>query len=171
MATTLEDRITIAKFMGWYIEIEKIDPIYPDQEWYSTKRLNTEEWDASRCVFINSGNNEKEEAEKIEVVNELWEKLCHPSYGRAGKYYTDWNELMQVVEKCTIGKNIEGLPHCQIDISFNWCRIAYKDNVYNYDSRDHFKKLTTIEAVYNVVLEFIKWYNSNNETDKSQLNK
>lgn len=69
------------------------------------------------------------------------------------KYHSDWNWLMKVVEK------IEGLKHCQIDISLNWCRICYKDTLFNYDSRYFFKNLTKIEAVYNACVEFIKWYN------------
>lgn len=65
----------------------------------------------------------------------------------------DWNDLMQVIEK------IESLDHCQIDISLNWCRIGYKGTLFNYDSRDYFKGITKIEAVYNACVEFIKWYN------------
>jgi exonuclease I len=66
---------------------------------------------------------------------------------------TDWNWLMEIVEK------IESLKHCQIDISLNWCRIGYKDTLFNYDSRNYFKGLTKIEAVYNACVEFVKWYN------------
>ncbi len=69
------------------------------------------------------------------------------------KLHSDWNWLMTVVEK------IEGLGSCQIDISFNWCRIGYKDTKFNYDSRNHFKGLTKKEAVYLSCVEFIKWYN------------
>lgn len=71
------------------------------------------------------------------------------------RFHTDWNWLMQVVEK------IESLKHCQIDISLNWCRIGYKDTLFNYDSRNYFKGLTKIDAVYNACVEFIKWYNEN----------
>lgn len=70
-----------------------------------------------------------------------------------GNYHKDCNWLMEVVEK------IENLEHCQIDISLNWCRIGYKGTLFNYDSRDYFKGLTKIEAVYNACVEFIKWYN------------
>ena len=69
------------------------------------------------------------------------------------KFHKDWNWLMEVVCK------IESLGHCQIDISFNWCRIGYKDTLFNYDSRNYFKGLTKIEAVYNAVVKFIKFYN------------
>ena len=71
------------------------------------------------------------------------------------EFHSDWSWLMTVVEK------IESLDHCQIDISLNWCRIGYKGTLYNYDSRDYFKGLTKIEAVYNACLEFVKWYNQN----------
>jgi hypothetical protein len=71
------------------------------------------------------------------------------------KFHSDWNWLMEVVEK------IEDLKHCQIDISLNWCRIGYKDTLFNYDSRNHFKDITKIESVYNACVEFIKWYNEN----------
>lgn len=70
-------------------------------------------------------------------------------------FHDDWNWLMEVVEK------IESLGSCQIDISFNWCRVGYKGETFNYDSRTHFAKITKIEAVYNACVEFIKWYNEN----------
>lgn len=69
------------------------------------------------------------------------------------KYNSSWDWLMEVVEK------IESLGNCQIDISFNWCKIGYKDNT--IDSRDYLKSNSKIQAVYNACLEFIKWYNEN----------
>lgn len=72
------------------------------------------------------------------------------------KYHSDWNCLMEVVEK------IESLGSCQIDISVKWCRINYKDNTFSYDSRNHLKG-TKIEAVYNACVEFINYYNKQNK--------
>ena len=80
------------------------------------------------------------------------------------KYDTDWNKLMEVVEK------IERLGNCQIDISANWCRIGYKGETFNCDSRDYnYKGITKIESTYLVVVAFVKWYNEQNP--KSWLKK
>lgn len=69
------------------------------------------------------------------------------------KYHKSWDWLMPVVDK------IENLGNCQIDISFEWCRICYKGGLFEIDTRNHIKANTKIEAVYFACIEFIKWYN------------
>jgi hypothetical protein len=75
-----------------------------------------------------------------------WEKM---------KYDTDWNWLMEVVEK------IETIKHCQVSIIKNWCRIEHSKYNSRIDSRDYSDNFTKLEAVYNACVEFIKWYNEN----------
>ena len=69
-------------------------------------------------------------------------------------FHKDWNWLMKVVEK------IESLPNCQIDISLDWCRIGWKGELYNYDSRNYYKQISKLEATYNTCVEFVKLYNA-----------
>jgi hypothetical protein len=69
------------------------------------------------------------------------------------KFHTDWNWLMQVVEK------IESLGY-KIEINktqkFNSCFI------YDVNNKTIVKTFTEIriEAVYNACVEFVKWYNN-----------
>ena len=64
-------------------------------------------------------------------------------------YNSDWNWLMEVVEK------IESIKGTQIFINGISCEIMFKGRVIS----KHFN--TKIEAVYNACVEFIKWYNEN----------
>ena len=66
------------------------------------------------------------------------------------KYHEDWNWLMEVVEKIeSLGYRIEIVKHiCRIYLS-NKETIIISENT------------PKIEAVYNAVVEFIKWYNEN----------
>lgn len=80
------------------------------------------------------------------------------------QYHNDWNWLMLVVEKiedmkfytnydmCITGKNDNEI--------MNFFRIyqgGYLGNIVGFG-----KSISKIEAVYNAVTEFIKWYNQNN---------
>lgn len=67
------------------------------------------------------------------------------------KYHSDWNWLMEVVEK------IESLGY---DVFINTCVCRITDvgqdvlediETFNYENK--------IQAVYNACVEFIKWYN------------
>ena len=66
------------------------------------------------------------------------------------KFHSDWNWLMEVVEKIeSLGYRIEIVKHiCRIYLS-NKETIIISENT------------PKIEAVYNAVVEFIKWYNEN----------
>lgn len=68
------------------------------------------------------------------------------------KYHTDWNWLMEVVEK------IEDLGH---DFDIN--KRENHKNVFIRGSQ--YAKITSnktkIEAVHEAIIEFIKWYNEN----------
>ena len=79
------------------------------------------------------------------------------------KYHNSWDWLMRVVEK------IESL-HGAVTITKNDCEIhTFKDDNYdfmsNYNIEDDSK--STKEATYKAVIEFIEWYNKqqNNEKD------
>lgn len=67
------------------------------------------------------------------------------------KFQTDWNWLMQVVEK------IEGLNFA-IKVVVNEALIFCED----WQSLDYIyaREKTKIKAVYNACVEFIKWYNN-----------
>ena len=71
------------------------------------------------------------------------------------QYYSDWNWLMEVVEK------IESiLPDDSIiTIEYKNCFIPVLDDEEPFTIEGGGK--TKIEAVYNACLEFIKWYNEN----------
>ena len=68
------------------------------------------------------------------------------------EFHSNWNWLMQVVEK------IEKLK-CTVVIEKNICRI-HKGGLHFGHA---YKFETKIEAVYNACLEFIKWYNKQNK--------
>jgi hypothetical protein len=73
-----------------------------------------------------------------------WEKM---------KYDTDWNWLMEVVEK------IESLGYDLFIETFEVRIEKYRETLF----RQHTKvsNQTKIKAVYNACVEFIKWYNEN----------
>ena len=66
------------------------------------------------------------------------------------QFHTDWNWLMQVVEK------IESLGY-RVTIVRHICRIDLTEESKLIISED----IKKIEAVYTACLEFIKWYNEN----------
>ena len=72
------------------------------------------------------------------------------------KFHSDWNWLMEVVEK------IESLEHWTETLGGlqNICLIGSINS-----SCESFKAVaeTKIEAVYNACLEFIQWYNEQNK--------
>ena len=67
------------------------------------------------------------------------------------KFHSDWNWLMEVVEK------IESLNHKNNEEHFQLVSF-----IHHWLRRKH-KELTKIEAVYNACIEFIKWYNEQNK--------
>ena len=73
-------------------------------------------------------------------------RIRHP------KYDTDWNWLMPVVKK------IESLGY-RVTIVRHICRIDLTEESKLIISED----IKKIEAVYTACLEFIKWYNRQNQ--------
>ena len=73
-------------------------------------------------------------------------------FSECAKYNSDWNWLMEVVEK------IEGLNY-KVIIQNNNCTIEMiiLDDIVIYENS------TKTEAVYNACIEFIKWYNQQNQ--------
>ena len=77
------------------------------------------------------------------------------------KYHKDWNWLMSVVEKI---ENLQDENNCaiynvQIEQSFTEIIDNHTSETIMYDIYADSK----IEAVYNIVIEFIKWYNEQNK--------
>ena len=77
------------------------------------------------------------------------------------KFHTDWNWLMQVVEK------IENLQYknnndvFKVVIDYGSCIIYNMIN--DLDILFSVNSIYKIEAVYNACVEFIKWYNEQNK--------
>ena len=63
------------------------------------------------------------------------------------QYHISWDWLMMAVIK--IEENLE----YNVEINHNNCTITHFETVFGQ---------TKIEAVYNAVIEFIKWFNENN---------
>ena len=81
------------------------------------------------------------------------------------EFHSDWNWLMRVVEKI---ENLQDENNCaiynvQIEQSFTEIIDNHTSEtiIYNIDAD------SKIEAVYNIVIEFIKWYNEQNKTNES----
>ena len=81
------------------------------------------------------------------------------------EFHTDWNWLMSVVEKI---ENLQDENNCAIyNIQIEQSFTEIIDNhtsetiIYNIDAD------SKIEAVYNTVIEFIKWYNEQNKNNES----
>lgn len=76
-------------------------------------------------------------------------------------YDKDWNQLMKVVSKV---ENLD-LRKYTVKISYDICSIDYTNIKSRLDAPIIFKRSidqsNKIEAVYNAVTEFIKWYNQN----------
>lgn len=91
--------------------------------------------------------------------NEIWlpyHGVCNykNNNGKCLKYHSSWDWLMEVVEK------IESLGH-RVIIGFsgskNYCEIGLNNFFIQIFEE------TKIEAVYQAVVEFIKWYNAAKE--------
>ena len=69
-------------------------------------------------------------------------------------YDTDWNWLMLVVDEI---HKVNDFDFC-VSIDANICQIWSEDRIYD-ETEDGF---STIEATYKAVVNFINWYNKNN---------
>ena len=76
-------------------------------------------------------------------------------------YNTDWNRLMQVVEKI---ENLHEANNVLIGTNLTYIQIHNKAT----NEQETFKGVeqTKIGAVYNACIEFIKWYNENSAKEK-----
>ena len=73
-------------------------------------------------------------------------------------YNTDWNRLMEVVEKIECCDFIFSIHHEVANIFNGECNeLTYNETT---------QARTKIEAVYNACVEFIKWYNENSAKEK-----
>lgn len=83
------------------------------------------------------------------------------------KFNSDWNWLMEVIEKIEsleyLNKNStsEGFDSFGIEINKNRCDITQYGDFTHHLLQGNGK--TRIESTYNACLEFIKWYNEQNK--------
>lgn len=81
----------------------------------------------------------------------------------APKYHLDWSELMPVVEKIE-GKEIDLV--ISVVIKNNQCGIyRYKGSDYEKNI-SRIKAASKIEATWEAIVEFIKWYNNHKQEIK-----
>jgi len=74
------------------------------------------------------------------------------SFCKSTKYHSDWNWLMEVVEKIeSLGYNFN-ITSGDATVLYYHCAI-YQTSIYRIDGT------TKIQATYETVIEFIKWYN------------
>ena len=68
-------------------------------------------------------------------------------------YHSDWNWLMEVVEKCLVGE------------------AEYNEDEAKKAIREIYESLCNINisSVYNACVEFIKWYNKQNKNNEKHL--
>ncbi len=82
------------------------------------------------------------------------------------KFHSDWNWLMEVVEKIYSlgGKNkpYYGITFTMHNDTFQFGLDNMTEKGLNKHISSHKNNLTRIQAVYNACIEFIKWYNENN---------
>ena len=94
-------------------------------------------------------------------VFSIYENNANPFLGKtllepmSMKFHSDWNWLMQVVEKIE-NLSKEGETYMLSITKFS-ARVTYKGSRIVDLPIDN----TKIEAVYNACVEFIKWYNEN----------
>jgi hypothetical protein len=74
------------------------------------------------------------------------------------KFHTDWNWLMQVVEKIESLQFQSNNDVFKVVIDYGMCTIYNMIN--NLETIVNVSKSTKIEAVYNACVEFVKWYNT-----------
>lgn len=111
---------------------------------------------------------DKDNPKNYEAFVQIPNSTCPNGYHvEEAKYHSSWNWLMPVVEKIeSININnhfpdVEISKDCTIDLYVNKgadCKtIAYGWST----SADKLTNRTKIEAVYDAVIQFIKWHNSN----------
>jgi len=94
-----------------------------------------------------------------EINNELWinDKKVFVQYtDQSLKFHSDWNRLMEVVEK--IESLIKEIPSLSFQITNNHISVIVNATPLYADIRQ-FSSLSKKESVYNACVEFIKWYN------------
>lgn len=132
----------IAEFLGWYIDVS-ISEKYPTQEWHYTKQKGTTCWDGGRCVHLD---REDFEQRRKDVDKRLWEDLVNHSYSRCGKFHSSWDKLMPVVSTITSMEEwdeFDSVNHANTTLA-------------------QYLLMVNIQSVFRECVDFIKYYNSQN---------
>lgn len=116
---TTENNKLLAEFMGWY------KPTFSGNGHFSGNYVFLPEFVINYKPYFNN------------------EFILHQTFLKDDelKFHSDWNWLMQVVEKCFKTEGDYSL-HKEIEDAL----------IFNTDNR--------IEAVYNACVEFVEWYNN-----------
>jgi hypothetical protein len=92
------------------------------------------------------------------TTNKYWTNKSSEGFGIGElvdlQFHSDWNWLMQVVEKI---ESLDGHLH----ICDNAVFVHFPKRIKQCICINGSLKLSKIEAVYNACLEFIEWYNEN----------
>lgn len=127
------NNVLIAEFMG-------LNLLKDTQHW----RRSAEEQEENHKLFcINEGNSN-------------WYSVS----ANMLEYDTSWDWLMPVVEKIESTKAKEGF-YFDVDILSTGVIISSAAKHIVQITQEEIQSTSKIEAVYNAVVEFIKWYNQN----------
>jgi hypothetical protein len=99
--------------------------------------------------------------EDFKLIKSFYSEFTRKPTIHTNAYLIGWSELMPVVEKIETGLD----RRMDVEISNNLYSsgVEYSVNIYDAGSSIHFvlsPRKSKIEAVCKAVVEFIKWYNS-----------
>jgi hypothetical protein len=151
---SLENNKTLAIFLGWEILSKPIDPNYPKQEWWISKNTKQNIWDFSGSVMLD---DENVETKRAELFDRMWQSLCDFSYGRGGRYTTNWSKIQVVVDEIEkLGYNVV-IERDFVSIKMTSDSPKYYENSIAFTLR----YITKLQGLYLLCVEFVNFYNKN----------
>lgn len=142
----IQDNITIAKFMGWTIEV-RVSGLYPHLENHTTVNTRVGGWDMGQTVFLSRADVDEQ---RRQVDENLWRNLTHPEYGRCGQYHTDWNRLVEVFQR------IHAIIY---EWEYDTPERDKFEEIFDFDYIASELLLGDIQGLRSRCITFINWYN------------